>query len=216
MLVVDPTMASPRNAMVAGHADVIVNSLTKYAANEGDVMLGCLAFPKQSAFRDELLAPTQERIASPYHRDLARLAHEMRDYPCLVERMNENLMRLAAFLERHPSVKKLHWAYSEPFRANYEKLAGAGKPGCMLTFEAEGPIDIFYDKARMLKSPSFGTKFSLLCPYVYLAHYDLVQDESGLTTLAEAGLEPKLIRVSVGMEDPDEIIAVFEEALAGA
>ncbi|MFP6886204.1 MAG: PLP-dependent transferase, partial [Opitutales bacterium] len=37
MLVADPTMASPRNAKVAGHADVIVNSLTKYAANEGDV-----------------------------------------------------------------------------------------------------------------------------------------------------------------------------------
>lgn len=215
MLVADPTMASPRNAKVAGHADVIVNSLTKYAANEGDVMLGCLAFTKHSTFREKLIAPTREHIAPPYPRDLARLAHEMRDYPELVERMNQNLMQLAAFLERHPSVKKIHWAYSEPFRANYEKLAGEGNPGCMLAFETKGPVNMFYDRVRMLKSPSFGTKFSLLCPYVYLAHYDLLQDEAGLAKVTEAGLVPELIRVSVGIEDPEEIIAVFNEALAG-
>ncbi|MFP6886867.1 MAG: PLP-dependent transferase, partial [Opitutales bacterium] len=174
-----------------------------------------LAFPKHSTFREELLAPTREHIAAPYPRDLARLAHEIRDYPELVERMNQNLMQLAAFLERHPSVKKLHWVYSEPFRENYEKLAGTANPGCMLAFETKGSVEMFYDKVRMLKSPSFGTKFSLLCPYVYLAHYDLLQNEAGLERLAEAGLEPDLIRVSVGMEDSDEIIAVFNEALTG-
>ena len=210
MLVVDPTMSSPRNVKVAGHADVIVNSLTKYTANEGDVMLGCLAFPKSSPFRETLLEPTRRRIAAPYRRDLARLAH---DYPQLVEQTNLNLMRLAEFLGGHPAVKKLHWAYSEPFRANYEKLAGAERPGCVLAFETKVPIKEFYDKVRLLKSPSFGTKFSMLCPYVYLAHYEMLQDETGLKTLAKAGLEPELIRVSVGIEPADEIIDVFKEAL---
>ena len=213
MLIVDPTMSSPLNVKVAGHADVIVNSLTKYAANEGDVMLGCLAFPKGSPFREELLESTRSRIAPPYQRDLDRLAFEMKDYVKMVERTNENTAKLAQFLASHPAVSKVHWAYSEPFRKNYEQLAGSERPGCMLAFETKGPIKGFYDKVRLLKSPSFGTKFTLLCPYVYLAHYEDLQHEEGLKELAEAGLEPELIRVSVGMEPPDQIIEVFEEAL---
>lgn len=213
MLVADPTIASPLNVKVAGHADVIVNSLTKYAANAGDVMLGCLAFPETSRFRGEVMEAVRREIEPPYSRDLARLARQIDAYPELVERMNENILRLAAFLEEHPKVKKLHWAYSEPFRANYEKLAGTEKPGCMLSFELKEPIECFYDKIEMLKSPSFGTTFSLLCPYVYLAHYDLIQDEAGLATLAEAGLAPELVRVSLGAEPPEQILSTFEEAL---
>ena len=44
-LVADPTMASPKNAKVSGYADVVINSLTKYANWEGDVMMGCAVFP---------------------------------------------------------------------------------------------------------------------------------------------------------------------------
>lgn len=213
MLVADPTMASPRNVKVANHADVIVNSLTKYAANEGDVMLGCLAFPKSSTVHEAWIDKVRHYIAPPYSRDLGRLAFEMRHYPQLVEHTNKNLMELATFLESHPSVKKLHWSYSEPFGDNYRKLAGDEKPGCALAFELEGEIESFYDKIRILKSPSFGTKFSLLCPYVHLAHYDLMQNNQGRNLLASAGLSPELIRVSVGEEEVQEIISVFSEAL---
>ena len=122
-------------------------------------------------------------------------------------------MELATFLESHPSVKKLHWSYSEPFGGNYRKLAGDEKPGCALAFELVGGIESFYDKIRILKSPSFGTKFSLLCPYVHLAHYDLMQNNQGRNLLASAGLSPELIRVSVGEEEVQEIISVFSEAL---
>ncbi len=213
MLVADPTMASPRNVKVADHADVIVNSLTKYAANEGDVMLGCLAFPKGSTFQDGWIDGVRRYIAPPYARDLARLAFEMRHYPNLVERTNKNVMALATFLESHSAVKKVHWSYAEPFGANYRNLAGDGKPGCALAFELNGAIEPFYDKIRILKSPSFGTKFSLLCPYVQLAHYDLTQNNQGRNILASAGLSPDLIRVSVGEEQAQEIISVFSEAL---
>ena len=45
LLIVDPTMASPKNAKVSPYADIVINSLTKYANWEGDVMLGSLGFP---------------------------------------------------------------------------------------------------------------------------------------------------------------------------
>ena len=213
ILVADPTMASPRNVKVADHADVIVNSLTKYAANEGDVMLGCLAFPKKSTVHNIWIDRIRHYIAPPYSRDLARIAFEMGHYPDLIERTNKNLMELATYLESHPSIKKVHWSYSEPFQSNYRKLAGDEKPGCALAFELKYGMESFYNKIRILKSPSFGTKFSLLCPYVHLAHYDLMQNKQGRNLLASAGLSPELIRVSVGEEEVQEIISVFSEAL---
>jgi len=68
----------------------------------------------------------------------------------------------------------------------------------------------------MLKSPSFGTEFSLCCPYVYLAHYNLMKSKSGNALLKEAGISPSLCRLSVGLEDPPDIIDTLKEALVYA
>ena len=68
-----------------------------------------------------------------------------------------------------------------------------------------GSFKDFYDNLELLKSPSFGTEFSLCCPYVYLAHYNLINDKTGREKLRHAGLSPELLRLSVGLESPDEI-----------
>ena len=65
----------------------------------------------------------------------------------------------------------------------------------------------------MLKSPSFGTEFSICCPYVYLAHYGLTQSKEGLKLLADAGINPNLCRLSVGLEDADAIKETLNSAL---
>ena len=70
----------------------------------------------------------------------------------------------------------------------------------------------------MLKSPSFGTQFSICCPYVYLAHYNLLKAREGQMKLAQAKLSPNLLRLSVGMEDPDlitETLKVLKGNLTG-
>ena len=64
----------------------------------------------------------------------------------------------------------------------------------------------------MLKSPSFGTEFSLCCPYVYLAHYSMMHNEDGKNHLKEAGISPQLLRLSVGLEPTDQIISVLRES----
>jgi len=58
-----------------------------------------------------------------------------------------------------------------------------------------------------------GTEFTLCCPYVYLAHYKLIQSEQGLNILKKAGISPYLCRLSVGMEEPEEIIQTLQVAL---
>ena len=65
----------------------------------------------------------------------------------------------------------------------------------------------------MLKSPSFGTEFSNCCPYVYLAHYSLIQTEKGRQKLQDAGIHPELLRLSVGMEGAEKIMAALDLAL---
>jgi cystathionine gamma-synthase len=65
----------------------------------------------------------------------------------------------------------------------------------------------------MLKSPSFGTEFSLCCPYVYLAHYDMINSVQGKKKLQQAKLPHELVRLSVGLEEPTSIMEVLGRAL---
>ena len=83
----------------------------------------------------------------------------------------------------------------------------------MASFEVEGSFESFYDRLEMLKSPSFGTQFSICCPYVYLAHYKLLKTKDGQNSLASAKLSPNLLRLSVGTEEPDLIIDTLKDAL---
>jgi cystathionine gamma-synthase len=83
----------------------------------------------------------------------------------------------------------------------------------MISIELIGSMERFYDKIAVLKGPSFGTRFTLLSPFMYLAHYDLVAEAAGRTFLREVGIAPELIRISVGAEPYSAIEAVFAEAL---
>ena len=112
---------------------------------------------------------------------------------------------MVEFLLSHPKIKSVHWAYQESTGKNYQKIAGDNKPGCVLSFEIKGDFRNFYDNLELLKSPSFGTEFSLCCPYVYLAHYDLIKSNAGKEKLRKAGLSPELLRLSVGLENPSLI-----------
>ena len=65
-----------------------------------------------------------------------------------------------------------------------------------------------------MTGPSFGTNFTPVCPFMYLAHYVLVTTDEGRNFLRAIGIDPDLIRISVGTEPISAIIEVFEEALA--
>ena len=105
-------------------------------------------------------------------------------------------------------------AYQESTGSHYRKIAGDEKPGCVISFEINGNFKDFYNNLAMLKSPSFGTEFLSLCPYIYLAHYDKSNQSQRKKALKMAGLSPELCRLSVGLEDPEMIKEVLAEALA--
>ncbi|MES1167690.1 MAG: PLP-dependent transferase, partial [Oleiharenicola lentus] len=101
-------------------------------------------------------------------------------------------------------------------RENYLRLARApNATGGMITFTLKklGALENFYDRLRLPKGPSFGMKTTLICPFMYLAHYDLVTTPAGLAELAASKLDPDLLRLCVGIEPAGEIIAALAEAL---
>ncbi|MEJ6524590.1 MAG: PLP-dependent transferase [Opitutales bacterium] len=215
LLIVDPTMASPKNVKVAYLSDVLVNSLTKYASWQGDLMIGSLVFPDHSKLGTELFESTKSLICPPFKRDLLRLCEQLPNYPKFVEKTNQTLIQVVEFLESHPAVKKVFWAYQKGSDEFFKQMAGDGSPGCVVSFEVKGNFESFYNQLQMLKSPSFGTEFSLCCPYVYLAHYKLLQTKEGLEILNKGGISPHLCRLSVGLENPEDIIQTLQDALQG-
>ena len=211
LLIVDPTVASVYNMNILRYADVLVTSLTKYAAYEGDVMSGALALNAQSPNYEGLKSIVPEFHILPYAGDLKRLACEMQDAVDKVAQMNANAVRLAEFLRSHPAVREVYFAADA---THHVKLArSASHCGAMISIELAGPMDRFYDTVRVFKGPSFGARTTILSPFMYLAHYDLVTQEEGRAFLKAAGLSHELIRISVGIEPYEEIEAVFAEAL---
>jgi len=213
-LIADPTSSTPANLNLLPHADVLANSLTKYAANQGDVLAGAVYFNPESPFYAELKERTPQFHEPPYLRDLQRLAHEIQNYDQVLQQINWNTLALAEYLEQHPTVKQVHWAYAEDSKENYIQLSTKqNAPGGLITIDLNGPMQPVHDKLRLLKSPSFGTTWSMICPFMYLAHYDLVSTSQGKAFLHDNNINPELLRISVGSEPIEPLMEVFDEAL---
>ena len=212
-LVVDPTLSSAYNVDVLPHCDILVSSLTKYYANRGDVMMGTVIFNQSSPF-DNLQKEVFQKfhVALPYGRDIKRLALELQDYEEVMEKMNKNTLVVADYLERHKKVKEVHWAYQKKHKNSYQNVQKPkGGPGAVISFVLNEDLQKFYNKVIFPKGPSFGYKYSVLCPFIYLAHYDLISSDEGNKFLMSQGLSPQLLRFSCGVENPDDIIRNFEE-----
>jgi cystathionine gamma-synthase len=217
-LIVDPSVCSVFNLDVLPHADLMVSSLTKYTASEGDLTAGLVAVnpagPDAAALRTGVAA-----VVEPlYARDAARLAGQIGRTPAVLDKIHASTPRVVAFLEGHPAVAEVYWALQADSRANYLQLARSpAATGGMITFtlRAPGALEKFYDRLRLPKGPSFGMTTTLICPFMYLAHYDLVTTPAGLAELAASRLDPDLLRLCVGTEPAEDIIATLAEALAG-
>lgn len=213
-LVVDPTIASPLNINVLPHADVVVNSLTKYAASEGDVLFGAAIVNPVATDADELRRSIAAELEPIYPRDLHRLAAQVGDTTAVVEATNRNAAEVIRFLECHPRITSLYWSLKKESRTNYMNLARSPNSlGSVLSFTVSGDFAKFYDRLSLPKGPSFGMKTTLICPFIYLAHYDLVCTSEGRRVLNDNGLAPDLMRLSVGCEPAEQIIAALREAL---
>jgi cystathionine gamma-synthase len=213
-LLLDPSVVSVFNLDVFHLADVVTSSLTKYTASEGDLTAGLAAINPRGADAAELRRRTTLEIEPLYARDLSRLAAQIAKTPGVLEKIHANTARVAAYLESHPKVRDVFWPLRPASRENVLKIARpAQATGGMISFTLRGAMEPFYDRLRLPKGPSFGMATTLICPFMYLAHYDLVTSPAGLAELAASRLDPDLLRLCCGTEPAEEIIGALAEAL---
>jgi cystathionine gamma-synthase len=209
---VDDSAAGPLNVDALRFADVVTGSLTKWISGEGDVMAGSVALradsPFAAALRETLRMDAQEG-APLYIGDAEVLLSNMKGYGRRMKVINANGLELAAWLAGHPAVAQV-WHPSLTTREHYEAVRRKGGGyGGLLSFSLRNPKKTpkVYDALRLSKGPSFGTPFTLVCPYVMLAHYPELE-------WAEAcGVPAHLLRVSCGLEPIGTLREIFAAAL---
>ena len=130
-----------------------------------------------------------------------------------MERHVSNAMAVAAYLEKHPKVASVSYAglASSPYHALAQKYTG-GKPSALLTFTIKGGFDAgvkFYDALTIFKRlVNIGDAKSLAAHPASTTHRQMTEDEQ-----KQAGVTPDMIRLCVGIEALDDILADLEQAL---
>lgn len=210
-LIVDDSASGPYNVDALRYADVVTGSLTKWVSGTGDVMAGMVAMKSDSRFAQllrESLQVDSTETAPLYIADAEVLLSNLKGYSKRMKIVNASGERLAQWLAEHPAVEQV-WHPSLNQREYYDAVKREhGGYGGLISFVLKAPKKTpkVYDALRLCKGPSFGTSFTLVCPYVMLAHYYE-------TEWTEAcGVPMHLLRVSCGVEPLDQIIATFEEA----
>jgi cystathionine gamma-synthase len=211
-LIVDDVVATPCNADLGPHADLIATSLTKYAVGTGDAMGGALIVNPRSRFHSELSPLARESHEELlWGEDAAVLAAHVPTFPERMRAHNRNGLFIAERLRAHPKVERVwypQWEHREAYEAVRRPDGGYGSLVTFLPAGAETRAAQVYDALAVCKGPSLGTVFTLACPFTLLAHYgELAWAES-------CGVSRYLIRLSVGLEDPEELWGRVDAALA--
>ncbi|CAO5159049.1 L-2-amino-4-chloropent-4-enoate dechlorinase/desaturase [Frankia sp. AiPs1] len=215
LVVLDTTIGTPHNIDVLAHADVACESLTKYATGSADVLMGATIVNPSSAFADEIRPGLREYGDRPFGRDAARAASRISGYAARIERVNRSTMILAEFLESQSNVRGVEWAYSDRSARNYSKIhRSASSPGGLLLLDLKVPIEQVYDPLPIPKGPSFGADFTMASPQVFIAHNDMLSTVVGREELRRRGLHRDMLRISMGIEDPDPLIDSLRQVLA--
>lgn len=214
-LVVDDSAAGPLNVDALKFADMVTGSLTKWISGAGDVMAGLASVradsPHAQSLRESLALDSTEN-APLYVGDAEVLLSNMKGYAPRMKTVNANGTALAEWLATHPAVAEV-WHPSLVNKENYDAVMRKdGGYGGLLSFVLKSPKKTpkVYDALRVNKGPSFGTPFTLVCPYTLLAHYHELEWTEG------CGVSANLLRVSCGLEPIEQLIQVFEEALSHA
>ena len=206
-VIVDDTIGTFFNVDVLPHADFVATSLTKAISGEGDVMAGALTVNPHGLFAGALPSTAPGGI---YARDLEVLEKNSRDFPGRMQIANRNALELARFLAAHPAIEHVWYPGLHPSPV-YEKLrkpqGGYGAVVSFLPRDAAHNTPRIFESLQISRGISLGTSYSLVCPYVQLAHYD------ELDWAKECGIDPHLLRVAVGAEPWDNLRARFASAL---
>jgi methionine-gamma-lyase len=210
--IIDNTFATPllQKPIELGF-DMVVHSATKYMGGHSDIIAGAAAGSKRWMDRVRHMIIDLGGSMDPEAAFL--LIRGMKTLGLRVERQCDNAQTVAEFLEKHPKVAAVHYPglKSHPDHALAKRqMKGFGS---MLAFDLKGGLPAarrFCDSVQLfLLAASLGGVESLVVLPIYSSHYNMSAQE-----LANCGVTPGTVRVSVGLEDADDLIADLKQALA--
>jgi cystathionine gamma-synthase len=212
-LIVDSSMASPAVFRPLEHgATMVMHSLTKFISGHGDVTGGLVAGRTDAMARVRSAMIRAGTNLGPFDAWLA--TRGARTLAVRMERQCASALALARCVERLPAISRVYYPGlpSHPQHAVARRLMPRLQ-GAMVSFDLRGgapAVERFMARARLLEfAPSFGDVATTWTYPARTSHRRVSDDEK-----AAMGIGPGLVRVSVGLEDPSELIADVEAALA--
>jgi cystathionine beta-lyase/cystathionine gamma-synthase len=213
LLCVDNTFASPylQNPLDLG-ADIVMHSATKYLGGHSDVIQGCLMM-NDTALRDQLYFIQKSCGAVPGPQDCFLVLRGIKTLHVRMQRHCENGEKIAHFLRKHPKVARVYWCGFED-HPNYDiakkQMRGFGG---MMSFELK---DESMDAVKKVMTStkifalaeSLGGVESLINHPATMTHASIPREER-----IKNGLSDSLIRLSVGIEDVDDLIEDLNNAI---
>jgi cystathionine gamma-lyase len=210
--VVDNTFATPyaQNPLDLG-ADVVVHSMTKYINGHSDIVGGAIIL-NDKEFYDKLwfLQNATGPSQSPF--DSWLVLRGIKTLSVRMDRHAENAMKVAQFLEGHPKVAKVLYP-GLPSHPQHEIAKKQMRNfGGMITFFIKGDIK---DARKFLEKLQVWTLAESLGGVESLVDHPAIMTHASVPPQVrkELGIDDTLIRLSVGIEDPDDLIADLQQAL---
>jgi methionine-gamma-lyase len=193
-------------------ADVVLHSATKYLNGHGDVIAGVVAGKKQ--FIDQVrlfgVKDMTGAVLSPF--DAYLICRGMKTLQIRMEKHCKNAMQVAEFLEQHPAVEKVFYPGLKSF-PQYELAQRQMRlPGAMIAFEVRGGMaagkHLMNNVQLCTLAVSLGDAETLIQHPASMTHSPYSQEER-----EAAGISDGLVRLSVGLEDVEDIIADLKAVL---
>lgn len=212
-MIVDNTFATPAVARPLDMgADIVVYSATKYLGGHSDIIGGAVVSDKENIANVHRCFTLYGAIMGPMEAWL--LCRSLRTLDLRVEQHSRNALKVAQFLEQHPKVEKVYYPglESSPSYALAQKLFVDGRCGGMLSADIAGGeqgASTLIKECKTIKFvPSLASYATTLSYPAKTSHRAYSPED-----MKAAGISMGQLRFSIGLEDPDDIIAELDEAL---
>ncbi len=211
LTVVDNTFASPINQNpIALGCDIVLHSGTKYLNGHSDLCCGLVV--SSSTLMEPIREAAVNFGTNLSAMDAYMLERGMKTLALRIERHNENAMRLAQTLQEHHAIAHVYYPGLESHPGHDIAKKQMRGFGGMLSFELDGDaleVERFLECLRLATPAlSLGGVETLVCVPAQTSHVKMSPKER-----AEVGISDTLVRVSIGIEGIDDIIADFVDAL---
>ena len=211
MTIVDSTFATPiLMRPIEFGAQVVLHSATKYLGGHNDLIGGLIvAAEEELGERLYFKQKAAGAILGPF--DCWLLLRGMKTLHVRFEKAQENAVKVSEYLMNSPHVKKVYFPGIPGHRGNDIHFSQSDGPGAMLSFELEENVSLpkFFDSLQVINlAESLGGVESLTTHPATMTHVDIPEEER-----LKIGITHQLVRLSVGIEEGDDLVVDLGRAL---